>query len=103
MIESDTALLKQMVDLFDRDHPAHLTRLDGALDSGDASAMERAAHALKGMIGNFSQGPAHAVASRLEALARENNLGEAVGLLEELKLEIERLRDALHQLTAEVA
>ncbi len=74
-------LLKQVVDVFIEDTPKLLSRISDALRSGNGTEIAAAAHALKGSIGLFSQGPAYEDARRLEYMGRSGELtdAEAVG------------------------
>lgn len=100
-IDSDVTLLTEMVELFNSDYPKHIRNLEEAMTASDPAAIERAAHALKGMVSNFSQGPAYRVASHLEQLGRGGgNLADVPRALDTLKIEIERLRSALQDLAA---
>ncbi len=48
-----------------------------AVAAGDGRAVERAAHALKGSLGELCAGGAQALARELEAAGREARLGDA--------------------------
>ena len=50
-------LLKELVGLFLNEIPELLTDLRKAVKAGDANAIERAAHKLKGSVGNFAARP----------------------------------------------
>ena len=95
-------LLKQVVDVFIEDTPGLLSRIGDALRSGNGTEVAATAHALKGSIGLFSQGPAYEDARRLEHLGRSGELtdGEAVraqldesvsALMSELRALVSRL------------
>jgi PAS domain S-box-containing protein len=73
-------LLKQVVDVFLEDTPSILSRIGVALRAGNSADVVAAAHALKGSVGLFSQGPAYDDARRMEHLGRSGELadGEAV-------------------------
>jgi CheY-like chemotaxis protein len=73
-------LLKQVVDVFLEDTPSLLSRIGVALRAGNSADVVAAAHALKGSVGLFSQGPAYDDARRMEHLGRSGELadGEAV-------------------------
>jgi PAS domain S-box-containing protein len=73
-------LLKQVVDVFLEDTPSLLSRIEEAVRTGNGADLVAAAHALKGSVGLFSQGPAYDDARRMEHLGRSGDLadGEAV-------------------------
>ncbi len=98
-VEGDVELLMEMVALFLEELPDLLTTLREAVTAGDAGAIERAAHKLKGSVGNFAARPAFEAALKLEVLGRERNLSEAEPAYGELEKEIQRLRSAMAMLS----
>ena len=101
-VESDTELIKMLVEVFESDRPKLLGDIESALDADDAEALERAAHTIKGALGVFGAEPARVRAERLEFVGREGmvadgkreypDLKEAVlGLEVELKKLVEEL------------
>jgi two-component system, sensor histidine kinase and response regulator len=72
-----------------------MDRLIAALEAGDAVALRRSAHALKGTISNFPAGPASALAARMERLGQEGDLDAARDGRAALEHEIDRLRAVL--------
>jgi len=94
-VGGNVELLKELVALFLKDLPALLTNLREAVVAGDAKAIERAAHKLKGSVGNFSAHPAFGAALKLEILGRDGRLSEAERVYAELEKEIERLKSAM--------
>jgi CheY-like chemotaxis protein/HPt (histidine-containing phosphotransfer) domain-containing protein len=97
-VEGDAGLLKELVALFLKDLPDMLTNIREAVTAGDASAIERAAHKLKGSVGNFAARPAFEAALRLEVLGRDATLSEAGSAYAELENEINRLKSAMAKL-----
>jgi HPt (histidine-containing phosphotransfer) domain-containing protein len=97
-VEGDVELLKELVALFLKDLPEMLTTLREAVTAGDATAIERAAHKLKGSVGNFAARPAFEAALRLEVLGRDATLSEAGSAYAELENEINRLQSAMAKL-----
>jgi len=97
-VEGDVGLLKELVVLFLKDLPEMLTNLREAVTAGDASAIECAAHKLKGSVGNFGAQPAFKAALKLEALGRDGSLSEAEPAYAELENEIKRLKSAMAKL-----
>jgi len=97
-MDGDLDLLKELVGIFLQDAPVLLQRIEDSLTQKDARGMERAAHALKGSVGNFAADTTQELARRLENLGRTNRVEEALPVLAELKQELERLHPELHQL-----
>jgi two-component system sensor histidine kinase/response regulator len=98
-IDGDRRLLREFVRLFLADCPQRLAEIKEAIQRGDAGALGRAAHTLKGSVGNFAAQKAFAASQRLENMGRDgdlDNAGEACVILES---ELEILSDELRRLT----
>jgi two-component system sensor histidine kinase/response regulator len=93
--EGDTKLLQQACDLFRQSYPKQLSQLRAAVRSGDAEAVERTAHTLKGSVGNFGGAVPVEAALRLEKMGHAHDLRHALEAIDELESEIERLIPAL--------
>jgi PAS domain S-box-containing protein len=87
--------LREVVRLFEQDHVRLLAELHDALAGEDALRLARAAHTLKGTLGNLSAPAARAAALRLEQLARAGDLTGARAARLQLEQQVQRLRDAL--------
>jgi len=88
-------VLAEIIGLFLEDSPKLLDALREALQAGDAQAVYRGAHALKGSIGNFDAYGAVALAQRLEARSREGDLAAASGVFALLEIEMQAVLDSL--------
>jgi signal transduction histidine kinase/DNA-binding response OmpR family regulator len=95
----NVALLREMAALFLKELPMLMTNLREAVTSRDAKAIERAAHKLKGSVGNFAAQPAFEAALRLEILDRGGNLSKAEPVYAELEMEVNRLKSAMANLS----
>jgi CheY-like chemotaxis protein len=98
-VEGDVGLLDELVALFLKGLPEMLTNLRDAITAGDAKAIERGAHKLKGSVGNFAAQPAFEAALNLEVLGREGTLSEVEPAYSELEKEIVRLKAAMADLS----
>ena len=67
-----------------------------------AGTSQSAAHKLKGVVGKFRAYDAHEQAAKLETLGREDKLDGAIEVFDELKDEIDRVREFLAAFTVEV-
>jgi PAS domain S-box-containing protein len=94
----DAQLLTEILRLFRRDCARLMGDLHDALNRGDAARLSRAAHTLKGTLGNLSAAAAAEAARRLEVLARAGDLAEAAGVYQTLDAAVERLQAALTEL-----
>jgi two-component system, sensor histidine kinase and response regulator len=85
-VDNDRALLCDLLSIFKREFPVHLTSLQNAVAGNDAAQAARVSHTLKGMLANLAVTKAAASASRLEGLARAGEisaLGDALATFEE--------------------
>ena len=88
-------VLQEIIALFLEDCPNLLDDIRSALAAGDAQAVYRAAHTLKGSVGNFEAHAAVEIAQRLEARAREGDIAAATAVFALLDLEIQAVIKSL--------
>ncbi len=96
----DKDLLREVVNLFLEKHEKQLREIRDAIDCGDASRLEQAAHTLKGSLGNFHAHASIRTASLLEEMGRSGELDGAREALAEMERQIARLKPALTELSA---
>jgi HPt (histidine-containing phosphotransfer) domain-containing protein len=94
----DQELLKEIALLFLGDYPKLIEKLRQAVEQSDAVELERAAHALKGSVANFSARTAVKAALTLEEMGRSGNLAGAREALATLESVFEALRPELQAL-----
>jgi HPt (histidine-containing phosphotransfer) domain-containing protein len=99
-VDGDLDLLRKMVGPFIAEIPRSLGTLRVAIGRQDCPAVERAAHFIKGSVGNFCAQPVFEDALRLEKMARNGDLTGAEDVSDALERGLERLRRALLTLTA---
>jgi len=97
-VDGDRRLLRELIHLFLADCPQGLAKIKDAIRCGDAGALGRAAHTLKGSVGNFARKSAFAAAQRLEIMGRDGNLDKAGGVFRTLESELARLTEELRKL-----
>ena len=68
--DGDSELLKELAGIFLAECPKMLEEIRAALSAADSKALERAAHTLKGSVGNFAMPGPWESAQRLELLAK---------------------------------
>ena len=89
-------LLGELVSLFEQDARVRFSELYRAVEDGDARAVERASHALKGSSGNLGATPMARLCGELERAGSSGDLAQAPGLLEQIEAEYRyRVRPAL--------
>jgi HPt (histidine-containing phosphotransfer) domain-containing protein len=91
----DEELLRELVELYADDEDRLLGEMDAALAAGDATALRKAAHTLKGAVSNFCARRAHAASQALEFCGRDGRLEDAPALLDALRSELAQVRSAL--------
>ena len=97
-VGGDMVLLRELIDVFLTDCPRLWQNLRDALAQGDAHLLSRAAHTLKGSVGNFGAHAAREAAQQLELLAGKGDLMPAIEAARKLETELERLKPVLREL-----
>jgi CheY-like chemotaxis protein/HPt (histidine-containing phosphotransfer) domain-containing protein len=100
-VHGDENLLRELVGLFLDDYPGLLAQIREAIERRDRQAIPRAAHKLKGAVGNFATGPAYDAAQHLEQIGKLGNLRMAEDAFRALEQEIERLKPSLEDVVQE--
>ena len=100
LFAGDADLFLEVVGTFLDQLPSQLASLRTALESGDAHQLERAAHLLKGSIGNFGAPDVFQTAQILESTARSGNLEPAPEILARLEEKVAVLQGALKERSA---
>lgn len=94
----DADLLREVAGLFLEKQEKQLREIRDAIDCGDASRLEQAAHTLKGSLGNFHAHASIRTASLLEEMGRSGELDGAREALAEMERQIDRLKPALAEI-----
>ena len=95
LVGRDEALMREIIGLFLDEAPRLLAQIRAALADDNASALQFAAHALKGSIGNMAAVRAFGAALELETAARTGQQADAVEAADVLESELARLERAL--------
>jgi signal transduction histidine kinase/CheY-like chemotaxis protein len=98
-VENDLDLLAEMIDLYLSSSPLLLTELDSAVASSDRERVTRAAHTLKGVLGNMCANTCSEAALQLEMIGRTGDFARAGNLLITLKHELQHLQARLTEAT----
>jgi two-component system, sensor histidine kinase and response regulator len=77
----DASLLAEVIGLFALEAPARIAELRSAIDSGDAGAIQAAAHTLRGSAANFGPSALLDAVTALEAAARAADVQGCAALL----------------------
>jgi two-component system, sensor histidine kinase and response regulator len=100
-VEGDHKLLHTMVQLFFRQSGMVLSDIRTTLARRDGPGLERAAHKLKGSIGNFGANGAFEAARRLEEMGRNADFTNGQAVYHALEKKVARLQWALAELQTE--
>jgi HPt (histidine-containing phosphotransfer) domain-containing protein len=95
------ALIDELIDLFVADLPQRLGAITHALERADAPALALQAHALRGSAANFGASRLDELCAKLEEVGARGTLAEAPAMLDEIKRESARARDALAALKSQ--
>jgi HPt (histidine-containing phosphotransfer) domain-containing protein len=100
-VEGDVELLAELADMFVEEHGSLCSQILQAMDQGDAEGVTRAAHSLKGSVGNFNAQAAFEAALNVETAGRTGDLDAARQYFAQLETELTVLVPALQKLAAE--
>jgi len=90
-VDGDRELLAEMAELFLQDSGQLLAEIGQAIQAGDAAALHRSAHTLKGSVSNFVAREARETARQLELMGRSGDLTGAPVQYTALKAEMHRV------------
>jgi len=101
--DGDGELLKELAGIFLQECPKMLDEIREALRTRDAKLLERAAHTLKGSVGNFALSGAWETAQRLELLAKSGEVSGAEDMFHTLEQQLAQFNHILVRHAAEPA
>ncbi len=88
-------LLEKIVGIFVNTYKEMLSAIHQSIKNGDSNALDRAAHALKGVLSNLASASTANLAFQLEMMGKKSDLTGAEELYNILEQEVERLKQAL--------
>jgi len=100
-VEGDTEFLREIIALFLEDNPRLMADIRAAVAAGNALALKRAAHTLRGAAANFGAAAVVAGAKELETLANSGNLRDAASAADRLAAVLGELETALRVLACQ--
>jgi CheY-like chemotaxis protein len=100
-VEGDQMLLAELAGIFLRHASDMVNSIRAAIDKDDLSALEHAAHSLKGSAANLCAGGVAEAAQQLEYIGREGTIDQAGSALQELLRQLAALVPALAELNEE--
>jgi histidine phosphotransfer protein HptB len=99
--EGDRGFEEEVIRAFVGDCSARLARLEAAIPAGDADAVRRDAHTIKGASGNIGTVTLHELARQLERVDLQESPEAAAEILDQLREEFEQVRGYLEGYLAE--
>ncbi len=99
----DLETARELVTLFLKEWPWMVESVRRSVEAGSPPDLYFTAHALKGMVGNFSQGPAMQTSGMLEALGRAGSMEGSAELLIELEAQFRALGASLRRFLTDPA
>jgi len=97
----DEDLLREVAGLFLEEYPMLMNEIRVAAMSGDADALQRAAHSMKGSVSNFGANGVYQAAFALERKGRAGDLEALEVCIERLACALEHIHPALVALSQE--
>ena len=94
-LKNNIGLMQDLIRIFGEESAAKLDQADAALNDEDPEELYQAAHALKGLIGNYQARPVYRLSEAFNNLAHDGNLKKAADSLPKLKEAIRSLDEAL--------
>jgi HPt (histidine-containing phosphotransfer) domain-containing protein len=94
----DAELTRQLVALFIDECPQMMESVRHSVEDGCARQVQRAAHAFKGAVSNFTDGRVFETAMALEEMGREARLDAAPETLARLERELEALLETMRRI-----
>ena len=95
VVAGNRGLFQEIAEMFLENLPRQVDEIKEGIARGDADSLKRAAHGLKGSVGNFGARRAFDAAYNLEKIGEEVKMGEA-------KEALSRLEEELSDLTVEM-
>jgi HPt (histidine-containing phosphotransfer) domain-containing protein len=97
-MDGDRELLGELIQIFLEDYPRLLDEIGSAIHHEDGKRLERAAHSLKGSVGNFGAKTTLEKSLQLENMGRQGQLEQAQATFNALVRSIDQLVPALTEL-----
>lgn len=85
------SLFKEFIAIFNDDGPVLMDQIATHIDAGDAVALEKSAHALKGLMSNFGAETCCQIAQRIETSSKNGDLEEMESLHQRLSIDFQTL------------
>ena len=94
-LDGDEGLAREIIEMFLREYPKLLENVHRAAEQHNVALLERAAHSLKGSVGDMAASEAMEAARTLEQAAREGKIEMTEALLQTVNETVTRLAEEL--------
>ncbi|HEY0702971.1 MAG TPA: response regulator, partial [Candidatus Acidoferrales bacterium] len=101
--DGDAELVRELAEIFLKECPKFVDEIRVAIQNADGLALQRAAHSLKGSVGNFTPKDAHTSAHQLEMLGKLGTTDGAAPILAVLEMQLKHFNQILAGLAKEPA
>ncbi len=101
-IDGDMGFLSELAEIFRGDYPTQMRLVREAQAQGDATAVRRIGHSLKGALANLSATTAAALAATVEQMGKDGDLSKLDATLTALGRELESVDRTLETLCPEL-
>ncbi len=103
LAQADAMVVRIIGDSFRGNWPEQVRDMRQAIAQDDAPLLQRSAHSLRGLLGNFGAEPAEALSRKLEVLGARGSTADAAPLLPQLASELQALDQALARFLSQPA
>jgi two-component system, sensor histidine kinase and response regulator len=100
-IDGDYTFLAELLEIFRGDYPGQIRSARQAVMEGDAAALQRVGHALKGALGNLGATIASRIAGELETMGKSGDIALMGTRVNELEKELLRVIETLEGMCLE--
>ena len=100
-MDNNEEILKEIVQVFLKESPEHMKKLEEAVLKADKDALKAQAHFLKGIIGIYNDKPSYEIIIKLENMAKAGDLTQAKELYQQFAEALELLQNSLNDIISE--
>jgi len=100
-LNGDLELLRELVQIFSREHPRLLENISAAIERGSCEDVRKFSHKLKGSALQFSGSGVATLAASLEQMGEHRKLEGAARVFSDLEREVANLAKSLHSMAEE--
>jgi CheY-like chemotaxis protein len=93
--EADPLVVSVIGESFRKGWPGWVREMRTAIAAGDAPSLQRSAHTLRGLVGNFGPSPVTELSRQLEVMSAAGNTHDATPLLQQVEAHLQGLDAAL--------